>query len=177
MPSNIQLGFLVIEIIRRTPPWVWAILATLIVVGLLQLRDRLVSRKRLMLAPIALGLYSLSGAASMFGARPEVIGAWLAGLALAVAANRVLRWPRDARPDGRGNFVVPGSAWPLALMIAIFALRYVGNVTLAFHHEWAADAAFSLGMALAYGTLSGLFSARALRILGSARASPALGIA
>ena len=29
MPSNIPLGFLVLEIIRRTPPWVWAILAAL----------------------------------------------------------------------------------------------------------------------------------------------------
>ena len=30
MPSNIPLGFLVLEIIRRTPVWVWAILAALI---------------------------------------------------------------------------------------------------------------------------------------------------
>ena len=177
MPSNIPLSFLVIEIIRRTPVWVWAILAALIVLGLTQMRDRLVSRTRLMVTPIGLGLYSLSGAASMFGARPPIVAAWIAGLALAIAANRVLLWPRDARPDGRGNFAVPGSAWPLVLMMAIFVLRYVGAVSLAFRPAWAQEPVFSLGLALAYGTLSGLFTARALRILGSARAEPALGVA
>ncbi|HMC15731.1 MAG TPA: DUF6622 family protein [Albitalea sp.] len=177
MPSNIPLGFLVLEIIRRTPLWVWAILAALVVLGLTQMRDRLVSRSRLLVTPIGLGLYSLSGAASMFGARPEVIAAWLAGLALAVAANRLLQWPRGARPDGRGNFAVPGSVWPLMLMMAIFGLRYVGSVTLAFQPGWSHDAVFSLGLALSYGTLSGMFTARALRVLGSERAEPALGVA
>src|SRR5438105_13321947 len=101
MPSNIPLGFLVLEIIRRTPLWVWAILAALVVLGLTQMRDRLVSRSRLLVTPIGLGLYSLSGAASMFGARPEVVAAWLAGLALAVAANRILQWRRGSRPTSR----------------------------------------------------------------------------
>jgi hypothetical protein len=177
MTGNIPLGLLVLEILRRTPSWVWAILAALILLGLNQMRDRTISRTRLLLTPIGLGLYSLSGAAAMFGPRPEVIVAWLAGLALAIATNRVLQWPRDARPDGRGNFTVPGSAWPLVLMMAIFALRYVGNVALAFHHDWAGDAAFSLGMALAYGSLSGLFTARAIRVLASAGAAPSLASA
>ena len=177
MPSNISLGFLVLEIIRRTPVWVWAILAALIVLGVTQMRDRVLGRTRLMVTPIGLGLYSLAGAASMFGARPQVVAAWVTGLALAVAANRVLQWPGNVRSDGRGNFAVPGSVWPLVLMMAIFALRYVGSVSLAFHPEWAHDPVFSLGLALAYGTLSGLFTARALRILGSERAEPALGAA
>jgi hypothetical protein len=177
MPSNIPLGFLVVEIIRRTPVSVWAILAALVVLGIRQMRDRIISRTRLMIAPIGLGLYSLAGAASMFGARPSVIGAWLGGLALAVTANRVLQWPRHARPDGRADFAVPGSVWPLALMMAIFVLRYIGTVSLAFHPDWAHDAAFSLGLGLACGTLSGMFTARALRVLGSRRAEPALGAA
>jgi hypothetical protein len=170
-------GFVILEIIKRTPIWVWALLATLIVLGLIQMRDQVLGRGRLMATPIGLGAFSLSGVASSFGVRPEVIVAWLAGLALAVAANRVLQWPRDARPDGSGRFIVPGSVWPLVLMMAIFTLRYAGAVTLALHRDWAGDASFSLGMSLACGALSGLFTARALRILGSARAIPSLSIA
>ncbi len=167
-------SLVILEIIKRTPIWVWAILAALIGVGLINLRERLYSRTRLVIVPIALGAYSLWGATAAFGVRPEVITAWLAGLALAVAANRMLQWPRNVRPDGKGNFRVPGSVWPLVLMLAIFSLRYVATVTLVLHHDWAADAQFSLGMALAYGTLSGLFTARALRILDSERGTMSL---
>ena len=169
-----SLSLVILEIIKRTPMWVWSILAALIVVGLINLRERIYSRARLVATPIALGAYSLWGATAAFGLRPEVIAAWLAGLALAVAANRVLQWPRNARPDGKGSFTVPGSVWPLVLMLAIFSLRYVDTVTLVFHHDWARDAQFSLGMTLAYGTLSGLFTARALRILGSGRGTMSL---
>ena len=177
MPGNLPLSFIILEIIKRTPMWVWAILATLVVLGALQMRDRLVSRTRLMVAPIGLGAYSLWGATAAFGIRPEVIVAWLAGLAIAIAANRVLRWPHDARPDGRGSFSVPGSVWPLVLMVSIFVLRYIVAVTLVFHREWATDPLFSLGMSLAYGALSGLFTARALRILGSERGTFSLRMA
>jgi hypothetical protein len=177
MPGNMPLSFVVLEIVKRTPTWVWAILFALIVLGVMQMRDRLVGRTRLMLTPIGLGLYSLAGAASTFGFRPEVVVAWLAGLALAVASNRVLQWPRDARPDGKGNFTVAGSIWPLVLMMAIFMLRYVGTVTLVFHREWAGDPLFSVGMTLAYGTLSGLFTARTLRILASERGTGSLRMA
>jgi hypothetical protein len=177
MPGNMPFSFIILEIIKRTPMWAWAILATLIVLGLIQLRDRLISRTPLLIGATGLGAYSLWGAGSAFGARPEVIMAWLAGLALAVAANRVLQWPRDARPDGSGRFAVPGSVWPLVLMMTIFALRYVGTVTLVFHRDWATDSLFSLGMSLAYGTLSGLFAARALRILGSERGAASLRLA
>ena len=169
-----SLSLVILEIIKRTPMWVWSILAALIVVGLINLRERVYSRTRLVIMPIALGAYSLWGATAAFGVRPEVIVAWLAGLALALAANRVLQWPRNVRPDGKGNFAVPGSVWPLVLMLAIFGLRYVGSVTLVFHHDWARDAQFSLGMTLAYGMFSGLFTARALRILGSERSTMSL---
>jgi hypothetical protein len=174
MPGEMPLSFIVLEIVKRTPTWVWALLATLIVLGLLQMRERLYSRTRLLVAPISLGAYSLWGATSAFGMRPEVVVAWLAGMALAITANRVLQWPRGVRPEGQGNFLVPGSVWPLVLMMTIFALRYVGAVTLIFHRDWATDAVFSLGMSLAYGTLSGLFTARALQILGSERGQMSL---
>jgi hypothetical protein len=177
MPGNLPLSFVILEIVKRTPTWVWAILLALVVLGVLQMRDRLLSRTRLMITPVGLAAYSLLGAASTFGMRPEVIVAWLAGLAVAIAANGLLQWPRDARPDGKGNYSVPGSAWPLVLMMAIFVMRYIGTVTLVFHPDWATDPQFSLGMTLAYGTLSGLFTARAIRILRSDRSGTALRMA
>ncbi len=177
MPSNLPLATVIVEIVRHTPPYVWAILAALVVLGSLQLRDHVITRARLALAPLGLGAFSLWGATMAFGAHPEVIAAWALGIALIVFANRWMRWPRAVRAEGNGRFALRGSPWPMVAMLSVFALRYAVAVTLAFHHELARDPAFSLGLALTYGALSGLFTARALRILRSAPAPTGLTVA
>ena len=168
MPSDLPFWTVVSQVIRHTPPYVWAILAALVALGLLQWRDHTLTRARLALAPIGLGAYSLWGTTMAFGVRPIVVAAWLAGMALAIGANRWLRWPRDVRPTADGRFALRASPWPLIAMLSVFSLRYAVAVTLIFHRDWAAHAGFALPMALVYGVLSGLFAARALRILRSA---------
>jgi hypothetical protein len=155
-------------ILTHTPHWVWLILAAITLAGVLQLREYRVSRGRLLLLTIALAAYSLWGTSSVFGA--AAAPAWLAGMALALLANRALRWPRtvELTPDGR--FVLPGSPWPLLLMWTLFGLRYAVAVTLVFHPAWAHEGAMAVGVAALYGALSGLFTARAWRVLQSARA-------
>ena len=68
-------------------------------------------------------------------------------------------------------------AAPLIAMMGVFSLRYAVAVTLVFHRDWAAHAGFALPMAVVYGALSGLFAARALRILRSAPTAPAFAAA
>jgi hypothetical protein len=177
MLANLPLSTVILEILKHTPTYVWAILAGLIVLGSLQLRDNVVTRARLALAPLALGTFSIWGATHAFGVRVEVIAAWAIGMAIVVAANRRLQWPTEVRHLGAGRFALRGSAWPLVTMLTIFSLRYAVAVTLAFHHDWAADPLFSTSMALIYGAVSGFFTARVLRILGSAGASGALAAA
>ena len=167
MLSNLPLSTVIVEIVKHTPAYVWAILAALFALGSLQLRDHVVTRARLALAPIGLGVFSLWGATLAFGARPEIVAAWALGSAIALAANRWLQWPRHVRPDGAGRYALRGSPWPLVAMLAVFALRYTIAVTLVFHRDWAGDPLFGTAMALVYGALSGLFAARALRILRS----------
>ena len=168
MLSDLSFWTVVAQIIRHTPPYVWAILLALVALGLMQWRDHIVSRARLAIAPIGLGAFSLWGTTMAFGAQPAVVVAWLAGIALAIAANRWLRWPREVQPTADGRFALRASPWPLVAMMTVFSLRYAVAVTLVFHHDWAAHAGFSLPLALVYGVLSGLFAARALRILRSA---------
>lgn len=173
MPSNLPLSTVILEIVRHTPGYVWLILAALIVLGTLQWRDHVLTRGRLAIAPLALGGYSLWGATLAFGTRTDVIVAWAIGIVAAFVANRWLRWPRAVAPLGQGRYALRGSPWPMVAMLAVFALRYAVAVTLVFHREWAADPAFSLALAAVYGALSGLFAARALRILNAAPPRPA----
>jgi len=160
------LSAVIAAILSHTPTYVWAILAALVLLGSLQLRRQRMSRGRLLVAPVAMGALSLWSVTAAFGAKPAVVAAWLIGMGLAWLANRSLRWPRDVGSDGDA-FVISGSPWPLALMLSIFALRYAVAVSLVFHPEWRADPVFALPMALVYGTLSGMFTARAVRILTS----------
>lgn len=62
------------------------------------------------------------------------------------------------------TFQVPGSWVPLALMVGIFANKYVVGVTLNMHPEVAHEAIFTLGFSALYGAFSGVFAARAARL-------------
>ena len=157
---------MLIEIVRHTPHWVWALLAALLALGAAQLRPRRVSQGRLFVLPavlLALGLFST--ATSFSPPWPA-----LAGWATAMAAGCVLgqRLPRPAGTawdaDGR-TLWLPGSALPLALIVTVFALRYAGGVALALHPHWREAAAVALPMAAAYGAISGLLLGRVLALL------------
>lgn len=167
MNTSPPLSLVVIGILNHTPHWVWLALAAITLVGLMQLREHRVSRGRLLLASIALGAYSLWGTSSAFGA--AAAPAWLTGMALALLANHALRWPRTIEMAADGRFVLRGSPWPLLLMWTLFGLRYAVAVTLVFHPAWAHAGAMAIGVAALYGALSGLFTARAWRVLQSAR--------
>jgi hypothetical protein len=162
----LPLSTVIAQIIQHTPLWVWGILAGLTLLGLLQWRDHEMTRVRLLMAPLGLGAYSLWGAAAVFGI--GAAAAWLAGLLLAFALNTTLQWPRQVAVLADGRFALKASPWPLLLMWAIFLLRYVLAVKLVFQPALAQQAAWAIAAPLAYGTLSGLFAARAWRVLQSA---------
>ncbi len=154
--------------VAHTPPWVWALLAALVLVGALQLRAHEASPRRVILLPLAMGVLSLWSALAAFGLRADVFAAWALGLGV------LLLWrpqgPRHVRHDPqRAVFLLPASAVPLLLMLAVFAVRYAVGVTRALQPAFAQTPAFAIGAALGYGLLSGLFAARAINVLASAR--------
>jgi len=169
--NAMPLSTVIVQILQHTPLWVWGILAAITLLGALQWRNHEMTRVRLLIAPIGLGGYSLWSAAAVFGI--DAAAAWLAGMALAFALNHKLQWPRAIQVIGDGRFALRGSPWPLLLMWTLFLLRYALTVTLVFQPTLAQQVAWVIGAPLVYGTLSGLFAARAWRVLQSAR-TPAL---
>lgn len=161
------LSIVIVEIVRHTPPWVWAVLVAITALGLWQCRTYDASRRRLLLAPIAFAAYSLWATCSAFGI--AAAPAWLAGTALVLLAGRTWRPSPAAEPTADGRIVVAGSPLPLLLMWTLFALRYVVAVMLVFHPGWAHGAAMVVGMAALYGALSAVFAARAWGVLHAAR--------
>lgn len=166
---------MLIEIIRHTPAPIWILLAALIALGANQLRDREVGRTRLKVLPVVLAVLSATGLFRDFGGSALALGAWSAGLCAAWAIGRNLfTAPIAVGPAPKALVRVPGSAWPLVLIVGLFAIRYTTGVALALHPELTHDLRFVGAASLACGVFGGLFLVRAGAAGRSAGAGSAL---
>ena len=153
------------QIITRTPIWVWAVLALLLWVGVKQTLPRNVSLWRITVLPLVMVGLSLAGMLTAFGAGNHALLAW--GAAAAVAAAVVMRCslPQATHYNAwTQQFHIPGNWTPLVLMMGIFITKYAAGITLAMHPELARDALFSQSAGALYGSFSGVFAGRALRL-------------
>lgn len=153
-----------VEILRRTPPWVWGLLAGLLTLGAIQLRTRRIGLRRAVAPAIGLSLFSLVSLGGDLAAGPWLapgLLVWLAAVGLVLAWRGPRALPRGTRHDpATGTFTLPGSALPLLTIATLFVLKYGVGVELAMQPGLRQDALFALSMAAGYGALTGLFVAR-----------------
>lgn len=165
---------MLMQILLHTPPWVYALFAALVAYGLLQLRGRRVGIAGMAALPLAMGIWSLFGTIAAFGTRPTALLAWVLGMAASAALVLSRPVPAGTAYDAaRRRFTVPGSAWPLVLMMTIFAAKYVSGAATAMNPALVADPLFATVLAGVYGTLSGAFTGRAVRLWHLYSAVPA----
>ncbi len=165
MPTTPDL----ITVLRHIPTFVWLILIFVLMMGRRQSRPQAMSRTRLMMWPAAWLLFGAWGVASSFGAGPAALVAWAAGVVLGAVLVRATGWPQGARWDGASaRFLVPGSWWPLAVMLGIFCCRFAVGMSLARQPALALQPWFADGFSLLFGLFGGLFLGRALNVLRSA---------
>jgi hypothetical protein len=155
---------MLLQIITHTPLYVWAILGLLVWRGLAASRAREVSVRALCILPLLMIGLGLQGILSGFGADRAAPLLWAAGLAAGVA----LGWASAARtrfvPDpARGVVHQPGSWLPLALMMAIFCMKYAVAVALAIVPALRQQAPFVAVVCVLFGALGGVFTGRVLR--------------
>ena len=153
-----------IAILEHTPRWVWLLLAVLVATGVAQLRAQRLTLVRLTALPAAFVKLSLLGAVLGFAGTAAVAG-WAVGLATATALALALGAPPAARwHAAERRLDVPGSWLPLALMLGVFATKYVVGVLVALTPALRHDTAFAGAAGAAYGAFSGLFLGRALAL-------------
>ncbi|MDX2203786.1 MAG: alpha/beta hydrolase [Hyphomicrobiaceae bacterium] len=158
---------MLVQIVKGTPPWVWVILVGLIVLGAVQLRDREMSRPRLLALPLVMVVLSLLATASAFELAPAALMGWALGGAVAVLVLRPSAAPVNMRTDGR--YRVAGSWWPLLLILCIFSIRYVVSAVLVIDPSSRQLLPFQAAAGLLSGTFAGLFLGRAFAALGIGR--------
>lgn len=157
---------MILMILSHTPIWVWAVLALLLALGLWQRRDRHVRRGQLLALPLALLALGLGSMAPGLAAQPVAALCWLGSIATFLWLGT--RLPRSAAarwlPEQQRLFL-PGSWVPMALIVAIFGLRYAAGVGQGLHPQWRNAFEVQVPLALIFGALSGLFLGRALGLL------------
>jgi hypothetical protein len=167
------------QILAGTPVWVWPLLALVVALGLMQLRDRQVTAARVLMLPVVMIGMSLTSTIATFGLRPAVLGAWgMAAIALAAVLS-LAQWPSGIQrlPQG-GGYLIPGSIVPLLLILATFALRFLIGATGGMAPRRLSDPVFAITVCTLLGLVSGAFLARALQVLKTPpapHATPAIG--
>ena len=159
------------QILANTPVWVWVLLAALLALGGRGTRPRSMSLWSALAMPVAMVAYALFNAVRAGPGDPSMPLAWAAGAGVAFLFNHfVLRQPRDIvwnRETRRASLT--GSWLPMALVLGIFGLNYVGAVTRAVAPAIADGTGFKRVIAAVAGLLGGLFLSRAWRVFAATR--------
>lgn len=168
------------DIVRSTPRWVAVLLGFLIYLGLSASRTRRLPALQLAAVPLAMTALALWGVLSAFGDSDRLLiwlAVWLVGYALALAATWSQRAPEGTRYDAASRrFELPGSWVPMALILAVFLMKYGVGVQLAMEPTLAQHTGFAFTITAIYGALSGIFATRTLRVLrlGHSAKEPAM---
>ena len=157
---------MLLQILHPTPTWVFVLFAALLALGLSQMRQRQATLRRVTLLPLAMMGLAGYGLVSAFGdnALPALLlWACTTGI-MALLTLQMLRDDGSRYDPALARFTLPGSVWPMLLILGIFSTKYAVGVSLALHPELAQDLGFALSVSATYGLFSGLFAARALRL-------------
>jgi len=153
------------NILTHTPIHVWAILAFLVHRGIVASREREVELRKLCIIPVVMLALSLQDISARFGLDGIALGAWAAGVALALPPVLVFGADRLAAGTAPGTVRVRGSWMPLALMMAVFFTKYAAAVMLAvFPHAHQNMLVIGTVCAL-FGLFNGVFLGRLARDL------------
>ena len=164
-------------IVSRTPVWVWGLLAGLVALGLSQVSSRSVSLTRILAMPVIMTVLALLGVVSAFGAAGQLVGV-RALWALVVGATTAV-FSRGSAPAGSHydratqRFHLAGSWVPLALILCIFLTKYIVGVDTSMEPTLTSNATYAFSVTALYAVFSGVFMARALRLVRLA--APELG--
>lgn len=161
------------QILTNTPLYVWAILAFLIVRGVIALRTRDVAMRKLFIIPLVMLALSLFDIAAKFGLGGIGFSTWIATMAVTLVLLVRFGNARIAPAAKPGHVVVRGSAFPLAMMMAIFATKYVTSVAVAVQPHLRDNLGFTLAVCALFGVFSGYFLGRLARDLKAYQQFPA----
>lgn len=163
----------VIEVVARTPYWVWALFAFLLFIGIRGLKPTTASFARLAILPVVFLAWGLSGFATTYGLRPVGITVWIAALAVGAGIGLLVARSIEIHSDKeRGLISLPGTAVNLVLILIIFATKYTLGALAGMRPEITGELLYMATDVGVSGLLTGMFAGRLLGLWRKYRAAP-----
>jgi hypothetical protein len=148
---------MLIQIVTHTPVYVWAILALLVYRGVVAMREREMTIRKLFIIPVIMLALSLQDVMAKFGADFMPLSAWAGGAVITILLVWKLSSAGISAGASPGSVRVHGSWAPLAMMMAIFFTKYATAVTLVVRPQASHDPLFSTVVCALLGVWSGYF--------------------
>lgn len=160
------------QILTHTPVYVWLILAFLAYRGIAASKDRTVGYRNVFIIPLVMLALSLHSIAHGFGLESLAGTAWVAGIA--AGAAWAWQWTTRVTVDRAAGLVHQRGSWlPLALMMAIFLVKYMVAVALTVQPALRGNVGFALPVCLMFGVFNGVFLAGLVKTVAAWNAAGA----
>lgn len=161
-----------LQVLLHTPTWVYGLFVFLLLLGLFLSRERTVGMSRAFILSCGMFGWTLVSTLLMFEGRPLAVFCWAVALGMVRLYNLRLALPRGVAylPETR-RFHFSGGYSILALIMAVFFVRYAVAAATAIHPELKHDAAFMVVTSAVFGLFSGIFFVRAMSMLRAVRTS------
>jgi len=159
------------HLLTHTPVYVWLILALVVARGLIALRERETTLKKLCIIPAIMLPVALLDIARKFGLEGLPLGTWVLAVAASMWAVWSLGGRRIAAGSAPGTVRVGGSVMPLLLMLLIFMMKYATTVMLVTAPTLLHSPAVTAAACALMGGANGWFFGRLLRDVLDTRAA------
>jgi len=118
---------MILDILRGTPIWVFALFAFLMYMGAQRLRSRRSDMRRLWIAPVVFIVWGLSGLGGRSDPFAITLACWLLGAAIGALVGRVLE-PLPQIDWTQRQVLQPASVIPLLRNFTLFVTHYLLHV-------------------------------------------------
>jgi hypothetical protein len=146
----------VINIIQHTPVWVFPLIAGVLWLASLSLRERTLSVRRLFVFPVVMLVLSVGNSIGTSAPPTLALADWIGCACVGVGIG----WNLARRPlaiDSAARLItLAGSMIPLAVSLAIVALRYTFGYLYARYPELVADPFYALTLIAGGAALGGV---------------------
>ncbi len=147
---------MIIEIISRTPIWVFVLFIFLVVLGYSQTKDRIINVKRTFILPICMLILSLYSIYSSYGISFLSLSVWMLASLLCLCFCIKLSFTPQIKLINN-TIKVSGSWLPFILIMIIFSIKYTIGVLTAQNHPIIHNIQFIFFVSLVLGIFNGLF--------------------
>jgi hypothetical protein len=153
-----------IQMVRHTPIWVFPLMAAVLWLGSINLRERTMPLRLLFVLPVVMLVLSVGNSIGTAAEPVLVLVDWFFSAAMGAAIGwRLTREPLMIDPKA-GRMTLPPSLVPLVVCVAIFVLRYAFGYLYGRYPELLADRNYALALIAGSTLLGGIMIGRCARI-------------